>query len=64
MLLHINGKYTITKLKSSLFSKSVVLNRPSLSISSSRSRYEADAISVTEKEHETYAMPEKDFLKL
>ena len=46
MLLHINGKYTITKLKSSLFSKSVVLNRPLLSISSSRSRYEAD-ISVS-----------------
>ena len=42
MLLHINGKFTMGKLKSSLLSYSFALNRPSLSISWCRSRYEAD----------------------
>ena len=32
MLLHINGTFKMGKLKSSLLSQSVVLNRPSLSI--------------------------------
>ena len=42
MLLHINGKFTMGKLKSSLYLKSFVLYRPSLSISRCRSRYEAE----------------------
>ena len=42
MLLHINGKFTMGKLKSSLLSQSFVLNRPSMSISMYRIRYEAD----------------------
>ena len=42
MLLHINRKFTMGKLKSSLLLQSFVLNRPSLSISRCRSRYEAD----------------------
>jgi hypothetical protein len=42
MLLHMNGKFTMGKLKSSLLSLSFVFNRPSLSISRCRSRYEAD----------------------
>ena len=42
MLLHINGMFTMGKLKSSLYSQSFVLNRPSLSNSKCRSRYEAD----------------------
>jgi hypothetical protein len=42
MLLLINGKFTMRKLKSSLWSKYFVLNRPSLSISRGRSRYEVD----------------------
>jgi hypothetical protein len=37
-----NGKFTMGKLKSSLLSYNFVLNRPSLSISRCRSRYEAD----------------------
>ena len=46
ILLHINGKFTMRKLKSSLLSSNFVLNRPSLSISRCRSRYETD-LSVT-----------------
>jgi hypothetical protein len=42
LLLHINGKFTMEKLKSSLLSYSFILNHPSLSISRCRSRYEAD----------------------
>jgi hypothetical protein len=42
MLLHINGKFTVGRLKSSLLSYSFVLIRSSLSISRCRSRYEAD----------------------
>ena len=43
MLLHINGKFTMGKLKLSLLSfLSFGLNRPSLSISRCRSKFEAD----------------------
>jgi len=42
MLLQINGKFTMGKLKSSPLLSSYVLNRPSLSISGCMSRYEAD----------------------
>jgi hypothetical protein len=42
MLLHMNGKFTMGKFKSSLLSLSFVLNRPSLSISRCRPMYEAD----------------------
>jgi hypothetical protein len=38
ILLHINGKFTMGKLKSSLLSLSFALNPPSLSISRCRSR--------------------------
>jgi len=40
MLLHINGKFTMGKFKSSLLSLSFVLNCPPLSSSWCRSRYE------------------------
>jgi len=47
MLLHINGKFTMGKLKSSLLSENFVLNHPSLSISGCMSMYQADlAVSV------------------
>jgi hypothetical protein len=47
IFLHINGKFKLGKLKSSLLSLSSVLNRHSTSISKCRSRYEADlAVSV------------------
>jgi hypothetical protein len=39
MLLYMNGKFTMGKMKSSLLSSSFVLNSPSLSISRCRSRY-------------------------
>ena len=42
MLLYKNGKFTIEKLKSSLLSYRFVINRPSLSTSMCRSRYEVD----------------------
>jgi hypothetical protein len=42
MMLRIKGTFTMGKLKSSLLSYSLVLNRPSLSISRRRLRYEAD----------------------
>jgi hypothetical protein len=42
MVLRIQGKFTMGKLKSSLVSYSLVLNRSSLSISRRRLRYEAD----------------------
>jgi hypothetical protein len=42
MLLHINEKFTMGNLKSSLLSYSFFLNRSSLSISRCRSRHEAD----------------------
>ena len=42
MLLHINGKFTVGKLKSYCFIVESPFNRPSLSISRCRSRYEAD----------------------
>jgi len=42
MLLHINGKFTMGKLESSLLSQIIVLNRPSLSISRCWSRKEED----------------------
>jgi hypothetical protein len=42
MLLQINGRFTMGKLKSSLLSEKVVLNRPSLSIAKGRSRYETN----------------------
>ena len=47
MLLHINGNFTMGKLKSSLLSYRLVLNRLSLSTSRCRSRFAADlAVSV------------------
>ena len=46
ILLHINGKFTMGKLKVYILSYDFVLNRPSLSMSRCRSRYEAD-ISVS-----------------
>ena len=42
MLLHINGKFTMGKLESSLLSQIIALNRPSLSISRCRSKKEED----------------------
>ena len=42
MLLYLDEKYTMRKLKSSLLSQNFVFNRPSLSISRCRSRYEGD----------------------
>ena len=47
MFLHINGKFTIVKLKSSLLSQSLVFNRLSLSISRCKAKNEAAlAVSV------------------
>ena len=42
MLLHMNGKFTIGKLKLALLSYRFVLNQTSLSIAMCRSMYEAD----------------------
>ena len=44
MLLHINGKFTMVKLKQSLLSQSSVLNRPSMSISRCMKEVELDVI--------------------
>ena len=44
MLLHINGKFTMGKLKSSLLSYSLALNRSPISISRCMSMYDADLI--------------------
>jgi hypothetical protein len=44
MLLYINGKFTMGKLKSYLLSECFVLHQPSLSIGGCRSRYEVDLV--------------------
>jgi len=44
ILLYINGKFTMGKLKLSLLSYNFVIKQPSLSITGCRSRYEADIV--------------------
>ena len=44
MLLHIDGKFTMGKLKSCLLSQCFALNRPSLSVFMCSLRYEADLV--------------------